>query len=68
MDVLLEIFISSIPILLLIGVWIYFMRGNRSGMRTQQLMPEYLEKDIAVKERIAAALERLADSRDTGTT
>lgn len=60
MDVLLEIIISSIPILILIGIWIYFMRGNRSGMQTQQLMPEYMEKDIAVKERIAVALEKLA--------
>jgi len=63
-NVLLEIFISSIPILILVGVWIYFMRGNHSGARTQRLMPEYMEKDIAVKERIAAALERLADSKN----
>jgi ATP-dependent Zn protease len=67
-DLLIELLVSSIPILLLIAVWIYFMRKNRSGMQTQKLMPAYLEKDIELKERIASALEKLADSKDASAT
>ena len=62
MDTLLEILISSIPILLLIAVWIYFMRRSPT-MESQRLLPDYMRRHLELTERIAVALERIASEK-----
>ena len=61
MDILIQLLLSSFPILLLIGVWIYFMRGMSKKGNPQEKLAEYQEEDLALKRRIAAALEKIAD-------
>lgn len=61
MELLIQLLISSFPILLLIGVWIYFMRSFSKKGNPQEKLAEYHEKHLAVQERIAVALEKIAD-------
>ena len=65
MDKLIEIFISSIPILLLIGVWVYFMRGSRRFTNAQADFQanvlKQMERQTEVMERQAEALEKIAN-------
>ena len=65
MDTLIEILISSIPILLLIGVWVYFMRGSRKFTNTQAdfqaKVLEQMERQTEVMERQTEALEKISN-------
>jgi ATP-dependent Zn protease len=61
---ILNVLISWAPMLLLIGVWVYFMRSGHLA-RHQQQQQRHLEEYVVVArrqtevlERIAAALER----------
>jgi ATP-dependent Zn protease len=65
-----ELVISWAPMLLLIGVWIYFMRRS-GGLKQGQYFEEvrnYLSDHIAETRRMNANLERIAavlEARDT---
>ncbi|MES2318052.1 MAG: hypothetical protein V4631_11225 [Pseudomonadota bacterium] len=66
-----ELFISWAPMILLIGVWIYFMR--RSGAMKQgnylDNVKEYMSEHLAETRRLNANLERIAgilESQNTG--
>jgi ATP-dependent Zn protease len=62
MDYLIQLFISWGPMILLIGVWLYFMK--RSGSIKQgdnmKTMLSYYAENIAEMKRINANLERIA--------
>lgn len=49
--------ISWVPMLLLIGVWVYFMRQYRASSQS-----EYLKRYTESLERCEVSLERIADS------
>jgi ATP-dependent Zn protease len=57
MDLWFKLFISWGPILLLIGVWIWFIK--RSGSSRQA---EYMKESVETSKRIEAALVRIADA------
>ena len=52
--------INWAPVLLLIGVWFYFLRGMRSGpiSKFQQECLDLTKKQVETLERIATALEK----------
>ena len=64
MDAFIKIFVSWFPMIVLIAVWIFFMRKMRGPQnqtvvylkRQNELMEEY----IKVSERIAFALEKIS--------
>jgi hypothetical protein len=54
-------FLSLLPMIVLIGVWIYFMGRWRRGGFQSKYQTEYMAQmkaQVAVLERIAAALEK----------
>ena len=63
MELLIQLLISSFPILLLIAVWIYFIRKMSGKENPQQQHLEVAQKNLEVQERIATALEKIAESR-----
>ena len=65
MDTFIQVFISWFPMIILIGVWIFFMRKMK-GPQNQTII--YLEKQnklmkeyIKVSERIAVSLEKISE-------
>ena len=63
MDLFIQLLISSFPILLLIAVWIYFMRKFSKAGNPQETLIELSRKQLEAQERIAAALETIAERR-----
>lgn len=61
MDLVVELLVSSFPILLLIGVWIYFVRSMAKKGNPQEKLIECYERDLVFQERIACALEKIAE-------
>ena len=61
MDIFTQLLISSFPILLLIGVWIYFVRSMGKKGNPQEKLIECYERDLVFQERIACALEKIAE-------
>ncbi len=67
---LIGVLVNWFPMLLLIGVWIYFMRrmgiyGGRYGMTHGEYLKEHLEETRRLNqnlERIAHAIEERADN------
>lgn len=60
-DSLLSVFLSWLPMLLLIAVWVYFMRKGGFGGAQQKYMREHIEetrRQNQALERIAASLEK----------
>ncbi|HWD26424.1 MAG TPA: hypothetical protein VG387_04620 [Rhizomicrobium sp.] len=56
-----SVFLNALPMLLLIGVWIYFMNRLRQGDFRTKYQAEslaQLKAQLAVLERIAAAVEK----------
>lgn len=72
MQTLIEIAISWGPMILLIGVWVYFIRKS-GGMKQSKYLDEYrdylpqhlkeTEKLNSNLERIAIALEKISDQK-----
>ena len=60
--VLISLLISSIPILLLIGVWIYFMRRTMGKNSAQTKSLELIEKQVDLIAEQNSALRDIADS------
>ncbi len=54
---LIEVFVNWFPMLLLIGVWIYFMR--RFGGRGKLTTSEYYEQFLQEQKRNNEALEKI---------
>ncbi len=55
------VFLNALPMLLLIGVWIFLMRGLRRGGFNKDYQLQVLDQmkaQAAAMERIAAALEK----------
>ena len=65
-SILVDLLISSFPIIIIIAVWIYFMRKMGSGDNPQDRLAEYAKKDLEIQERIATALEKIADRSQSG--
>jgi ATP-dependent Zn protease len=62
--VFMQILISSFPILLLIGVWIYFIRRmNKKGSPQERTMELIAEQNEIVRQQ-GQAIERIADAID----
>lgn len=61
MELFTKLLISSFPILLLIGVWIYFMRSMSKKGNPQEKLIDCYERDLVIQERIASALEKIAE-------
>jgi hypothetical protein len=60
---LINIVLNALPMLLLIGVWIFFMMRFRKGGFNSKYQADYLEqmqRQSAALERIAAVLEKPA--------
>jgi ATP-dependent Zn protease len=56
-----SVFLNALPMLVLVGVWIYFMNRMRRGGFNAQYQTEYLAQmkaQVAALERVAAALEK----------
>lgn len=66
MQTFVDIFVSWGPMLLLIGVWVFFMRRWRGTQRKQlEYMADvqsYLKGHLAETERINKNLERIANA------
>ena len=66
MQTFVDIFVSWGPMLLLIGVWVFFMRRWRGTQRKQlEYMADvqsYLKEHLAETERINKNLERIANA------
>ena len=70
MDSLVKILVSWFPMIVLIAVWIYFMKKMKSPQsktieylgRQNELLAKYAESN----ERIAVALEKLAEQSCAG--
>jgi hypothetical protein len=62
LETLIRVLISAFPILLLIGVWVYFMRRGPMA-EGQKALPEYMRRHLELSERIAVALERIASQK-----
>jgi len=56
---LIEALLTWVPVLLLIGIWIYFMR--RSGALSQR---QYMESTIEVMKEQLSQLKRLSEKLD----
>lgn len=57
-----DIFINWFPMIVLIGVWMYFLRRMRGGpySKYQQESMDLTRRQVECLERIAAALEKQA--------
>ena len=53
-----EVFINWFPMLLLIGVWIFFLLRMRGGTKFQRDCLDLTRRQADALERIAAALEK----------
>ena len=53
-----EVFINWFPMLLLIGVWIFFLTRMRGGTKFQRDCLDLTRRQLEALERIAAALEK----------
>lgn len=53
-----SVVLSWFPIIVLIIVWILFMRKHRG---TQAATIDYMKKQVELTERMAAAMERIAE-------
>ncbi len=62
-----EIFISWTPMIILIGVWIYFMKKMKKPQDSTiiylEKQNELMENYIDVTERIASSLEKIAENK-----
>jgi hypothetical protein len=66
MHSLADLVITWAPVLLLIGVWVYFMRrsgGMKQGQHLEQVRT-YMSEYLAETKRINANLERIAAALD----
>jgi ATP-dependent Zn protease len=63
MDLFIQLLISSFPILLLIAVWIYFIRRMANKGNPQERLIECYERNLVFQERIATALEKIAERK-----
>lgn len=54
-----ELFFSLLPILLLIGVWLYFIKKSQNKSSPQQKTIQLIEAQNVILERQVAALEKL---------
>lgn len=57
-----EIAVQLLPILLLIGVWIFFMARMRGPNSTASKQLKYLADNLEESRRLNTALERIADA------
>ena len=57
---LIDVLINWLPMLLLIGAWVFFLRRMNTGKGFQKDYIEEMRKQTAIFERIAAALEKQA--------
>jgi ATP-dependent Zn protease len=60
MRTLIDLFVSWGPMLLLIGVWIYFMRKSGSQGQYFEHVRVYMSEHVAETKRLNANLERIA--------
>ena len=67
MDALVDILISWFPMIVLIAVWIFFMKRMKSpqdkNIAYMEQQTELLSKHVQQSERIAIALEKIADKK-----
>jgi len=55
----LSVFLGWFPLIVLIAVWIFFMRKYRG---TQAATIDYMKKQVELTERMASAMERIAEA------
>jgi len=55
----LSVFLGWFPLIVLIAVWIFFMRKYRG---TQTATIDYMKKQVELTERMASAMERIAEA------
>jgi ATP-dependent Zn protease len=63
---LISILAGWFPMLLLIAVWIYFMRRMGGGGNYMNAVRDYMNEHIAETKRINANLERIAAALEKG--
>ena len=61
MDLLLQLFISAFPILLLVAIGMYALRNVSGPNSAQQQLIEQNQQMLATQQRIADALEKMAE-------
>ena len=61
MDVLLQLLISAFPILLLVGIGMYALRNVSGPNSAQQRLIDQNQEMLATQQRMADALEKLAE-------
>ena len=61
MELFIQLLISSFPILLLVGAWIYYISSMSKKGNPQERLIECYERDLILQERIASALEKIAE-------
>ncbi len=66
MDFLVDLLISSFPILMLIVVLVFFMLRMTKKGNPQDRMLEMAEENLKLQERIALALEKIAQKDEAG--